>query len=125
MKRHTPEEVVTNGKLRDEHLSQELFGSLAEAVVLTERWRRHDNESRPSARHGGAERARLPCPGRLRGLSVLMNRRRHYHTGWYEKRGPVTCYAPSTASSRKDVSLCDPGQRSDRALRAQSGRGHP
>ena len=81
MKRHTPEEVVTNGKLRDEHLSQELFGSLAEAVVLTERWRRHDNESRPSARHGGAERARLPSPGRLRGLSVLMNRRRHYHTG--------------------------------------------
>lgn len=36
-----------NGKLRDELLSQELFGSLAEARVLAERWRRHYNEERP------------------------------------------------------------------------------
>lgn len=36
-----------NGKLRDELLSQELFGSLAEARLLAERWRRHYNEERP------------------------------------------------------------------------------
>lgn len=41
-----------NGKLRDEHLSRELFGSLAEAEVLTERWRRHYNESRPHSALG-------------------------------------------------------------------------
>ena len=36
-----------NGKLRDELLNQELFGSLAEAEVLHERFRRHYNEARP------------------------------------------------------------------------------
>lgn len=36
-----------NGKLRDELLNQELFGSLAEARVLAERFRRHYNEDRP------------------------------------------------------------------------------
>lgn len=41
-----------NGKLRDELLSQELFGSLAEAQVLAERWRRHYNESRPHSALG-------------------------------------------------------------------------
>ena len=41
-----------NGKLRDELLSQELFGSLAEAEVLTERFRRHYNESRPHSALG-------------------------------------------------------------------------
>ena len=42
-----------NGKLRDEHLGQELFGSLAEARrVLTESWRRHYNESRPHSALG-------------------------------------------------------------------------
>ena len=41
-----------NGKLRDELLSRELFGSVAEAEVLTERWRRHYNESRPHSALG-------------------------------------------------------------------------
>jgi transposase InsO family protein len=41
-----------NGKMRDELLSQELFGSLPEAQVLTERWRRHYNESRPHSALG-------------------------------------------------------------------------
>ena len=36
-----------NGKMRDELLSQELFATLAEARVLSERWRRHYNEDRP------------------------------------------------------------------------------
>lgn len=41
-----------NGKLRDELLSQELFGSLAEARVLAERFRRHYNEARPHSALG-------------------------------------------------------------------------
>ena len=41
-----------NGKLRDELLSQELFGSLAEAGVLLESWRRHYNEDRPHSALG-------------------------------------------------------------------------
>ena len=41
-----------NGKLRDELLSQELFATLDEACVLTERWRRHYNESRPHSALG-------------------------------------------------------------------------
>lgn len=41
-----------NGKLRDELLSQEVFGSLAEARVLAERWRRHYNEQRPHSSLG-------------------------------------------------------------------------
>lgn len=41
-----------NGKLRDELLSQEVFGSLAEARVLAERWRRHYNEVRPHSSLG-------------------------------------------------------------------------
>ena len=36
-----------NGKLRDELLNVELFDSLLEARVLTERWRRHYNVVRP------------------------------------------------------------------------------
>ena len=41
-----------NGKLRDELLNQELFGSLAEAKVLHERFRRHYNEDRPHSALG-------------------------------------------------------------------------
>lgn len=36
-----------NGKLRDELLAREMFGSLREAQVLVEQWRRHYNEVRP------------------------------------------------------------------------------
>ncbi|WP_161993613.1 integrase core domain-containing protein [Muricoccus nepalensis] len=36
-----------NGKLRDERFSAELFNTLAEAKLLIEQWRRHDNTPRP------------------------------------------------------------------------------
>ena len=36
-----------NGKLRDELLNGEIFNSLKEAQILTERWRREYNEFRP------------------------------------------------------------------------------
>jgi transposase InsO family protein len=41
-----------NGKFRDEFLSVELFESVLEARVLTERWRRHYNEERPHSSLG-------------------------------------------------------------------------
>ena len=41
-----------NGKFRDEFLSLELFESVLEARVLTERWRRHYNEVRPHSSLG-------------------------------------------------------------------------
>ncbi|MCP4855060.1 MAG: IS3 family transposase, partial [Fuerstiella sp.] len=41
-----------NGKLRDELLNVELFDSLLEARVLTERWRRHYNVVRPHSSLG-------------------------------------------------------------------------
>ena len=36
-----------NGKLRDEFLNTEIFGTLLEVQVLTERWRKHYNTVRP------------------------------------------------------------------------------
>ncbi|MDG2128715.1 MAG: transposase, partial [Fuerstiella sp.] len=47
-----------NGKLRDELLNVELFNTLLEARVLTERWRRHYNVVRPHSSLG----YRLPAP---------------------------------------------------------------
>ena len=42
----------SNGKLRDELLSGEIFYSLKEAQVLIEQWRRHFNEVRPHSSLG-------------------------------------------------------------------------
>ena len=47
-----------NGKLRDELLNTEVFNSLAEAKVLIEQWRVHDNTVRPHS----ALRYRPPAP---------------------------------------------------------------
>ena len=41
-----------NGKFRDEFLDRELLATLAEARVLTERWRRHYNTERPHSALG-------------------------------------------------------------------------
>jgi hypothetical protein len=41
-----------NGKLRDELLKAEVFNTLAEAKVLTEQWRVHDNTARPHSSLG-------------------------------------------------------------------------
>ena len=54
-----------NGKLRDELLDREIFYSLREAVVLTERWRQHYNTVRPHSALGyrtPAPEAVLPRP---------------------------------------------------------------
>ena len=47
-----------NGKFRDELLSGEVFNTLAEAQVLIEQWRQHDNTQRPHS----ALRYRPPAP---------------------------------------------------------------
>ena len=60
-----------NGKLRDECLNEEVFGSLAEARAVIERWRLDYNHVRPHSAHGGLtpEAVRLnPAAGRLRNL---------------------------------------------------------
>ena len=41
-----------NGKLRDELLNREVFYTLKEVQVLTERWRRHYNQVRPHSSLG-------------------------------------------------------------------------
>ncbi len=51
-KRHTPEQIINdlesfNGKLRDELLDRDVFGTLLEAKVLIERWRTDYNHVRP------------------------------------------------------------------------------
>jgi transposase InsO family protein len=50
-----------NGKLRDELLNREVFNTLAEAKVLIEGWRRHDNTVRPHL----SLRYRPPAPETL------------------------------------------------------------
>ena len=47
-----------NSRMRDEHLNGELFGSLYEAQVLTDRWVRYYNTIRPHSSLGG----RPPAP---------------------------------------------------------------
>ena len=41
-----------NGKLRDELLNREIFYSLKEAQILTERWRKEYNTIRPHSSRG-------------------------------------------------------------------------
>jgi transposase InsO family protein len=45
-----------NGKLRVQFLNGELFDTLKEAQILTERWRTHDSTVRPHSRLGGQHR---------------------------------------------------------------------
>jgi len=55
-----------NGKLRDEFLNGEVFYSLKEAQILTERWRVEYNTERPHSALGyrpPAPHAILPKPG--------------------------------------------------------------
>ena len=49
-KRHTAEEII--GKLRDELLNGEIFYTLREAQVITERWRQEYNRFRPHSSLG-------------------------------------------------------------------------
>jgi transposase InsO family protein len=60
-----------NSKLRDELLNGEIFYSLREAQVLTERWRVHYNTRRPHSSLG--YRPPAPAAGESRALSSLAN----------------------------------------------------
>jgi putative transposase len=70
-----------NGKLRDEFLNGEIFYSLKEAQVLTERWRVEYNTERPHSALGyrpPAPQAILPKPGH--GDMENASRFPHLHT---------------------------------------------
>ena len=63
-----------NGKFRDEYLTGELFDTLKEAQILTERWRRHYNSIRPHSSLGyrpPAPESFSPPPFGLYGASEL------------------------------------------------------
>ena len=55
-----------NGTLRDELLDREIFYTLTEAKVLTERWRREYNTVRPHSALG----YRPPAPEAVRPVSI-------------------------------------------------------
>ena len=67
-----------NGKLRDELLNGEIFYTLKEAKVLTERWRQQYNRLRPHSSLGYRPPAREalllnPAAFRFAGLNVLLS----------------------------------------------------
>ena len=51
---------ITEQKMRDQFLNGELFYTLKEAQILTERWRIHDNAVRPHRSLGGQPPAPEP-----------------------------------------------------------------
>jgi putative transposase len=58
-----------NGQLRDELLNGEIFDTLREAKVLTERWRREYNQQRPHSSLGYRPPApEADSPGKISGL---------------------------------------------------------
>ena len=62
-----------NGKLRDELLDREVFDTLLEAKVLTERWRKGYNHFRPHSPPGycpPAQQARVPWPVNARAAAM-------------------------------------------------------
>jgi putative transposase len=66
-----------NARFRDECLNEEVFGSLAEARAVIERWRRDYNTIRPHSAHGGltpAEAHRRAAADRLRSMKVSADR---------------------------------------------------
>ena len=64
-----------NGKLRDELLNGEIFDTLTEAKVLTERWRQEYNRFRPHSSLG----YRPPAPEAITDLAPVRWRNASYH----------------------------------------------
>ena len=66
-----------NARFRDECLNEEVFGSMAEARVVIEDWRRDYNTARPHSAHGGltpAEARNRAAVDRLQSMAVSANR---------------------------------------------------
>ena len=63
---------ASHGKLRDELLAREVFGTLLEAKVLIERWRRGYNTLRPHRSLGYRPRSRA---ARVRSLRLRLSQR--------------------------------------------------
>jgi transposase InsO family protein len=85
-----------NGKLRDEFLNGEIFYSLKEAQVLTERWRVEYNTERPHSALGYRPPAPQAILPKLKGHGDMENAARfpHPHTpgGDYEQRSNKALY---------------------------------
>jgi putative transposase len=84
-----------NGRLRDELLNIEEFGSITEAKILIEDWRQEYNNYRPHSALGAAVQASTPSPQR-RTIKTTQNT----HSGWTHHRGPVS-RRPRTAEQAK------------------------
>jgi putative transposase len=66
-----------NARYRDECLNEEVFGSMAEARAVIEKWRRDFNTARPHSAHGGltpAEARNRAAADRLRSTAVSTDR---------------------------------------------------
>ncbi len=83
-----------NGKLRDELLDGEIFDTLWEAKVLTQRWRREYNEKRPHSSLGyRPPEPRADSPEKILGLlryGLGFKALRLQLRGWYHSRGQVS-----------------------------------
>ena len=84
-----------NSKLRDEFLNGEIFYSLKEAQILTERWRVHYNTVRPAFLAGlpatGADGLQ---PGDTTAISIAIagiTRDVDSHSHWYKNIGQASC----------------------------------
>ncbi len=75
-----------NGRVRNELLNTEEFGSLAEAQVITEAWRIEHNTYRPHSALGGIPPAKY--------AEQWTTQSQHSHSGWITKRGPVIPTSP-------------------------------
>ena len=75
-----------NGKLRDEFLNGEIFYSLKEAQILTERWRREYNTERPHSALGYRPPAPQAILSKPMGHGDVENKERfpHLHTPGYD-----------------------------------------
>ena len=71
-----------NGRVRDELLNLEEFGSLAEAQVLAEAWRTEYNTYRPTPPSTGSPPPSTPSDGPANS--------QHSHSSWTDNRGPVS-----------------------------------
>jgi putative transposase len=72
-----------NGRVRDELLNVEEFGSLAEAQVLAEAWRTEYNTYRTHSALDGLTPPSTPSDGPA-------NNSQHSHSSWTDNRGPVS-----------------------------------
>ena len=102
-----------NGKFRDECLNMEWFRSRAEAVVVIETWRRHDNAIRPRSSLG------YLTPNEFTKSIKRSERREVFFSSnpWSEERGQVREAADPGGIARHQVHCPDSTIRRQAAVR--------